>query len=417
MAGIRSRSSEDLILWNREDVAYCNCSDMESIHTHCPCRECKGKAVYRGTEHRHWKLAQALIGAAVALETPHNGSTIINSSHLEETELPEASAVALSRSSDTTFANASSSSSVTSSSLQLDAAIDHSTTVTLQDEPVMDFDDSTDGHGDRHAASYRSSESTVGDRDANSNPLHVLEAVLKAMKITDDVGGSQANFLSILEFGKEMYYKNHEMQPDENVWPRSWQAALRMLERSGYNEPQDLYICLDSSHPCSFDVIKSQEGSCKYCAKKGSDGIKYSYLPLRNKISQWCQDASFCVKMTAHWQEKDHWISSGMISSGGRKELWDGERFAELALFWDPQCNWVLPTRCPLCSQVVSSALINGTIGSVVSLICPECHKKFQHRVQSANGDPRNIALIGHWDGWLPFSGSVKHTSGQYFVV
>ena len=44
------------------------------------------------------------------------------------------------------------------------------------------------------------------------------------------------------------------------------------------------------------------------------DGIKYSYLPLRNKILQWCQDVSFCVKMTAHWQEKDHWISSSTIN-------------------------------------------------------------------------------------------------------
>ena len=197
-----------------------------------------------------------------------------------------------------------------------------------------------------------------------------------------------------------MHYKHQNLlQPDENVWPRSWQAAIRMLERSGYNEPQDLYICLDSSHPCSFDVIKSQEGSCKYCAKKGSDGIKYSYLPLRNKILQWCQDASFCVRMTAHWQEKDHWISSSTINNRRRKELWDGQRFAESAWFWDPQCSWLLPTRCPLCSQVISSEFINGTSGSVVSLICPACHKKFQHCVQSANGDPRNIALIGHWDG------------------
>jgi len=412
MAGMRS-TCEDLILWNREGVAYCNCSDMANIHTHCPCRECKGKAVYRGTEHRHWKLAQALIGATVALETPDNGGTVTNSGHLEETELP--GTAVLVHSSGTALANVSSSAVlVMSSSLHLEA--DHSTIDSLKEESVMDVNESsTDGRSDHNVAhTARTSESTrEGD-----NSLLVLEAVLKAMKINDDVGGSQTNFLSILEFGKEMYYKNQNLlQPDENVWPRSWQAAIRMLERSGYNEPQDLYICLDSSHPCSFDVIKSQEGSCKYCAKKGSDGIKYSYLPLRNKILLWCQDASFCVKMTAHWQEKDHWISSSTINNRRRKELWDGERFAELAWFWDPQCNWVLPTRCPLCSQVISSEFINGAIGSVVSLICPACHKKFQHCVQSANGDPRNIALIGHWDGWLPFSGSVKHTSGLYFVV
>ena len=35
--------------------------------------------MYRGTEHLHWKLAQALIGAAVALETPHNGNQDLDS--------------------------------------------------------------------------------------------------------------------------------------------------------------------------------------------------------------------------------------------------------------------------------------------------------------------------------------------------
>lgn len=134
---------------------------------------------------------------------------------------------------------------------------------------------------------------------ANSMPVHtdndidVLEAVLKAMKLNDDVGGSQANFLNILEFGREMYYKNQAQPSDRNLWPCSWQEALRMLEKSGYNEPQDLYICLDSAHPCSYDAMKSPDESCKYCKKKVFDSIKYSYLPLRNKILQWCQDADF----------------------------------------------------------------------------------------------------------------------------
>jgi len=176
---------------------------MVSIHTHGPCRECKGKAVYRGTEHHHWKLAQALI---VALETPDNGSTVINSSHVEETELP-GTAVLL-QSSGTTLDNASS--SVTSSSLHVHLEADHNTVDSLQEESLMDVNESStaDGHSDHDVAhTARTSESTASDRNADNNLL-VLEAVLKAMKITDDVRGSQANFLSILEFGKEMYYKH-----------------------------------------------------------------------------------------------------------------------------------------------------------------------------------------------------------------
>ena len=34
-----------------------------------------------------------------------------------------------------------------------------------------------------------------------------------------------------------------------------------------------------------------------------------------------------------------------------------------------------------------------------------------------ANGDPRNVALIGHWDGWQPFSTSIKHSCGMLKIL
>ena len=43
---------------------------------------------------------------------------------------------------------------------------------------------------------------------------------------------------------------------------------------------------------------------------------------------------------------------------------------------------------------------------------CPEYHSDFMHEPKLVNGDPNNIALIGHWDGWQPFSTSSKHSSG-----
>ena len=51
--------------------------------------------------------------------------------------------------------------------------------------------------------------------------------------------------------------------------------------------------------------------------------------------------------------------------------------------------------------------------GLQVTLECPECYTKFSDiKVKIATGDPRNITLIGHWDGWQPFSTSSKHGSG-----
>lgn len=46
-----------------------------------------------------------------------------------------------------------------------------------------------------------------------------------------------------------------------------------------------------------------------------------------------------CKKMTAHWEEKDHWLppeSKNGWDFPEKKEIWDGKRFAELSYFWDP---------------------------------------------------------------------------------
>ena len=51
--------------------------------------------------------------------------------------------------------------------------------------------------------------------------------------------------------------------------------------------------------------------------------------------------------------------------------------------------------------------------GLQITLECPECYTKFSDKVKIATGDPRNVALIGHWDGWQPFSTSSKHGSGK----
>ena len=136
---------------------------------------------------------------------------------------------------------------------------------------------------------------------------------------------------------------------------------------------------------------------------------------------RWCSSKDFCRKMTAHWVEKDRWLNAER-GSAVKREIWDGDRFCELSWFWDPAKKWILPTRCPTCRSVVSSEIITNVLptytieeveGTNVSLECPACYTKFSHCVNVTAGDPRNIALIGHWDGWQPFSTSSKHSSGK----
>ncbi|KAL5510544.1 hypothetical protein EMCRGX_G006106 [Ephydatia muelleri] len=42
-------------IWDRKEVAYCTCAARQAPHAHCPCEDCKGNAVSRSTELRHWK--------------------------------------------------------------------------------------------------------------------------------------------------------------------------------------------------------------------------------------------------------------------------------------------------------------------------------------------------------------------------
>ena len=82
-----------------------------------------------------------------------------------------------------------------------------------------------------------------------------------------------------------------------------------MVREAGYKDLTTYYICL------------RENPTCKICGSKGT--IPYYYLSIKNKVQMFCSDAKFCVKMTAHWEEKEHWLNR----TGGwmpRKEIWDG---------------------------------------------------------------------------------------------
>ncbi len=157
------------------------------------------------------------------------------------------------------------------------------------------------------------------------------------------------------------------------------------------------------------------------------------------QIKRWCFDPDFCQKMAGHWHDRDHWLNG--TGWWPRKEIWDGSRFSDLSWFWDPQQEWLLPVKCTECSAIIGVSqikeqLCSGTqqqvpgyyivatvqaeqltiiAGAVqVEVSCGECHHSFQHTPQYARGDPRNIALIRHWDGFKPFRSTGQHSCGMY---
>lgn len=42
---------------------------------------------------------------------------------------------------------------------------------------------------------------------------------------------------------------------------------------------------------------------------------------------------------------------------------------------------------------------------------CPECFETFPTEIRTASGSPLNLALIGHWDAWQPFTTRLRSCS------
>ena len=59
------------------------------------------------------------------------------------------------------------------------------------------------------------------------------------------------------------------MHTDEDVdslWPSTWQEAMKVLQQARYEPPKTLYVCLNDSHYCHWDVM--EEGKkCRYCGQ------------------------------------------------------------------------------------------------------------------------------------------------------
>lgn len=367
--------------WDRESISSCHCPEKQYVHVHCPCERCCGKATSRKVEIQHWRNCQHLV-AEQNLDFC-----------LEEEDTS-------SHSSDSHFGD--------------EPDIINPTNIDEVPEPVT-------------------IEADAGENLALDH--FIVKAVLEALQIMENTKASQKNFEEILNYGKQLFCEGLGEFCDQDVvdcvWPNSWSAAQEILKRVGYEDPKEYFICFcrkKAKRPCQakekhvytgkWDIMSDRKQRCKHCGRKGK--VRYYYLGLEAKVKRWCSDSNMCQKMQAHWKEKDHWLTSDPWPI--KKEIWDGDRFRELSWFWNPEEQWLLPARCPksCCCGVVSSDHIEEAVHEsnskgIVELECPDCFTTFCHTPKYAAGDPRNLAYIGHWDGWSPFRSS--HKSGAIEVT
>lgn len=248
------------------------------------------------------------------------------------------------------------------------------------------------------------------ERDPEEQAARI--AVLHALELTSQMNGSIKDFLDLLNFGKGLHSKGNSKL--KTYWPKDWKETKELLKDVGYKEPRVYYICLDASHVNRYDIMDKSDQKCRHCGKVGK--TKYYYLSLRNKIEKWCANKDMCEKMTAHWREKDHWFYS-QEPYYPLKEVWDGTRFAELSYFFDKEKETLVPVKCTFCTSVIPATEIccGLDVGEdKVEVQCDDCGTLQTCQKTFVKGDPRNITLMGHWDGWLPFQGSKHHGCGSY---
>ena len=154
--------------------------------------------------------------------------------------------------------------------------------------------------------------------------------------------------------------------------------------------------------------MSSKDELCPHCGSSGY--IKYYYLGLSSKVKNWFKTKSTCRKMLCHWREKEHWLEQ-TSRWPIKKEFWDGQRWVDLQWFWNPNQTWLLPTRCANCKAVISAETIASCEKDkrgVSYVEYSECLETVPCEVKTANGSPLNLALIGHWDAWLPFKTGLR---------
>ena len=119
---------------------------------------------------------------------------------------------------------------------------------------------------------------------------------------------------------------------------------------------------------------------------------------------------TMCEKMLCHWKNKVQWLNL-VDPTFPLNEIWDGYRFKELSWFWDPNKSWVIPQKCSKCHFY--NQLKDVQTDGEFMMTCTQCGEKEIIKPEFATGDPRNIGLIGHFDGWKPGFGNSKHGSGR----
>ena len=226
------------------------CEMVSYPHAHCPCGECKQKAVSRSTEYRHWEAHNS-----VATNT---GNSTTNDTYMRSVTDSESEYA-----SDVEFEDRE----LGEDDVNDNHDENEETTLALPQSPQSSvYSDKTDDidSSSSEGENPLTQTKTIAHDDlleAKDKVKHV-KAVIDAMRINDSANGSEKHFMDILMYGKELC--NHDTEEETQSWPKTWKASIKMLKKEGYKEPIEYKICLDNMHYNVYDIMGSHGEICRY---------------------------------------------------------------------------------------------------------------------------------------------------------
>lgn len=199
--------------------------------------------------------------------------------------------------------------------------------------------------------------------------------------------------------GQETYFggtpSSGELMTEKLV--RMWES----LKESGvWRCKTVLYLSWWVSPLSLWSDEKQDTTFCPHCGREGT--IPYYYIGLNSKLKLWCKDPEMCRKMTCHMKEKDHWFYENSSEDWGweiKKRAMGWQEVFPVIMVLEPGWKLTLPVFCPdeKCRFVIHASDVEKEPflpdSSLKKLVCPSCHKNFEHKPANAYGDPRNIAF------------------------
>lgn len=324
--------------------------------------------------------------------------------------------------------------------------------------PPLELDDEID------TEDYVNLMSGLAD-DSFSAKLHAF-ALLKVKS-----GMSMEIYAEMIECVRQMaiWFTDPEHGGDLENIPTSWRAHMLLLRRDvHYRPPETYYVCLDQHH---YHLTKSLVGRCPVlsCGKlfsktqvqrgqtvlgtgivipdemldpeepestgghkgtvrltPGDHLIPFYYISMKHRIKRMMRNNHVACKLLAHWRQRSHWLGKldehlqSTHKEPLQNETWDGKGFQKYSWFFDPTWKWLLPQLCTACKEPISSDLIQaGILPSDdedipmvnlpnVQLRCPHCQEDIEVKESWTTGDPRNLALQYHADGFYPSTTSQR---------